>query len=320
MTITERHFKEKAANEILELLDSDVLEVQRGEDITFSNITNLSDDTPGICFINKIKDNNKELMSKKRKSFIIIPHHPSEQLPRNSSCWLATVSNPRLSFIRLVTKLIKTAQASGIDPTAKVHTNAKIGQGTFIGPFCVIGEVEIGENCFIDANVHIKDNVKIGNRVTIQSSTTIGGDGFGFELDDHDGKFITFPHLGGVIIGDDVYIGASTAIDRGALSNTIIEKNCRIDNLVHIAHNVHIQENTVIVAQSMIGGSSRIGKNCWISPGVRVLDGLDIGDYVTLGMGAVVMKDVASNSTYVGVPARSIRDHKKMLNFIKSNI
>lgn len=321
MNMHKNNFSEMPAKAILELLGTDVLQVQDGNDIALSKVISLHEDAAGICFVNKLTDNNILAVSNKRSSFIIAPNSAIKNLIyKDASCWIAFVANPRLSYIKLLTKLFAKKAPSGMDPSARIHPNAKIGAGTYIGAFCTIGEVEIGENCYIDANVNIKDHVRIGNHVTISSSSTIGGDGFGFEFDPESEQYLTFPHLAGVVIGDHVFVGSSTVIDKGVLNDTIIEKNCRIDNLVHIAHNVVIEEGTVIVAHAMIAGSARIGKKCWISPGARILDGVCIANDVTIGMGAVVMKDVPAHSTYIGSPARSIREHKKMLDFINSSI
>ena len=131
-------------------------------------------------------------------------------------------------------------------------------------------------------------------------------DGFQY-IKDADGGLIKFPHFGNVILEDDVEIANNTCIDRGALSNTIIRKGVKIDNLVHIAHNVEIGENTQVIALSMIAGSVKIGKDCWISPSSCIKNQLTIGDNVLIGMGAVVISDVESDSIMVGNPAKLLR-------------
>ena len=152
------------------------------------------------------------------------------------------------------------------------------------------------------------DKCKIikGKNVQIGVNCSIGNDGFQY-IKDVDGDLIKFPHFGNVILEDDVEIANNTCIDRGALSNTIIRRGVKIDNLVHIAHNVEIGENTQVIALSMIAGSVKIGKDCWISPSSCIKNQLTIGDNVLIGMGAVVISDVESNSIMVGNPAKLLR-------------
>ena len=151
-----------------------------------------------------------------------------------------------------------------------------------------------------------KSKIIKGKNVQIGDNCSIGNDGFQY-IKDVDGSLIKFPHFGNVILEDDVEIANNTCIDRGALSNTIIRRGVKIDNLVHIAHNVEIGENTQVIALSMIEGSVKIGKNCWISPSSCIKNKIMIGDNVIIGMGAVVIKDVESNSVMIGNPAKLLR-------------
>jgi len=146
-----------------------------------------------------------------------------------------------------------------------------------------------------------------GDNVIIGEYCSIGRDGYQYILDDITGKLIKFPHYGNVILEDDVEIGNNVCIARGALSNTILRKGVKVDNLVHIAHNVDVGENTQIIAQSIIAGSVKIGKNCWISPASSIKNQVTIGDNVLIGMGAVVLKNVESNSVMVGNPAKLLK-------------
>tara|TARA_Y100000034_G_scaffold122190_1_gene167351 strand:+ start:57 stop:800 length:744 start_codon:yes stop_codon:yes gene_type:complete len=145
-----------------------------------------------------------------------------------------------------------------------------------------------------------------GKNVQIGENCSIGNDGFQY-IKDPMGDLIKFPHFGNVIIEDNVEIANNVCIDRGALSNTIIHKGAKIDNLVHIAHNVEIGENTMVIALAMVAGSVKIGKNCWISPSSCIKNKITIGDNVLIGMGAVVIKDVESNSVMIGNPAKLLR-------------
>src|SRR5690606_29288629 len=120
----------------------------------------------------------------------------------------------------------------------------------------------------------------------------IGQPGFGYERNAA-GELVQFPHLGRVIIEDDVHIGANTCIDRGTLDDTIIRSRARVDNLCHISHNVDVVSDTAVIANSMTGGSVSIGSESWIAPSGSIINGVSIGAGATVGMGAVVVKPVA---------------------------
>ncbi|MBI2446482.1 MAG: UDP-3-O-(3-hydroxymyristoyl)glucosamine N-acyltransferase, partial [Parcubacteria group bacterium] len=119
-----------------------------------------------------------------------------------------------------------------------------------------------------------------------------------------DRKLIQFPHVGGVIIEDGVEIGANTCVDRGALGDTIIREGAKIDNLVHIAHNVIIGKNCRIICLVGIGGSVEIGDDSFIGISASIKNQKKIGKNVTVGMGAVVTKDIPDNTIVIGNPAR----------------
>lgn len=154
---------------------------------------------------------------------------------------------------------------------------------------------EIGVGCYIGPNVTIAPNVVIG------PNTVIGDRGFGYQPD---GTYRPHPH--GVLIGPGVRIGANTCIDAGRWRTTIVQKDARIDNGCHIAHNVIVGKRTIVVAHSMIGGSCDIGEDVWISS-AKLTDHVTVGDQAHIGLGAVVMRDVAAGAVVVGVPAREIR-------------
>ena len=147
--------------------------------------------------------------------------------------------------------------------------------------------------------------VTIGKNVTIHNHVSIGQPGFNY-VKDPDGRWIHFPHLGRVIIGNDVEIYPFTNIDRGVLSDTVICNGVKIDHHVHVAHNAVIGENTIIIAHTVVGGSVRIGRNCWIGIGAMIKDNIEIGDNATIGMGAVVLQNVAKGATVAGNPAKEI--------------
>lgn len=168
---------------------------------------------------------------------------------------------------------------------------------------------------------HLYDEVKYGN-IEVGSNTVIGGQGFGFhklsqmdpsvpsaqsaEKDGEPASLVRFPHIGSVRIGHRVEIGSNTCIDRGAIGDTIIGDDTKIDNLVHIAHNVRIGQRCIIVAGAVIGGSAIIEDDVFIGINASIKNKVRIGNGATIGMGAVVTKDVPAGETWVGNPARPI--------------
>ena len=229
-----------------------------------------------------------------------------EKVDLTNKCFIQ-VRNPKLTFIRIASHFFLNRQLKGIHKRSIIHLDAEIDESSYIGPNTYIGKCKVGKNSIIYGNCFIYDNCTIGDNVIIHSGTVIGADGFGYQRNDL-GVFEKFPHIGGVEIGNDVEIGSNTSIDRGALGNTIIKDGVKIDNLVHIAHNVIIGKHTAITAHSMIGGSTIVGDYCWIAPLAALRDQISIGDHVTIGMGAIVTKNIGEGETWTGSPAKPLKD------------
>jgi len=239
-------------------------------------------------------------------------------LPETS---VLTCENPRLSFMR-ATRIFFAPSGPDfvIHPSTVIHPTARIHSAVSIGPQCVIGEnCTIGEGTILYPNVTLYEKVHIGCNVRIHSGTVIGTDGYGYERNEH-GELEKFPHIGGVEIGDDVEIGSNTSIDRGTLGNTKILNGVRIDNQVHIAHNVIIGARTAVIAQAMIGGSVKIGEGSWVAPAAIIMNQVNVGNHATLGLGAVVTKDVADGQTVMGSPAQNQSEFKAMRAALKDLI
>lgn len=221
--------------------------------------------------------------------------------------------DPRLDFARVMQRFFVNERSAGVHPSAVIHPTARIDKSVFIGALTVVAEnVEIGEGSTIHSGVHIYPRVKIGKHVVINSGTVVGADGFGYAREPS-GEIVKIPHLGGVVIGDDVEIGAGTCIDRGTLSDTVIGEGTKIDNLVHIAHNVHVGTHCLVIAHAMIGGSVRIGDRTWVAPCACVKEQTQIGENAVIGLGAVVIKSVEAGTTVMGSPARNSDYYKKVL-------
>lgn len=227
------------------------------------------------------------------------------------TCTYLIVANPRLYFLNLVKTFFVEMEPSFISENALIHPTVKIGKNVTIHPGVVIEKgCSIGDHTIIDCNTILKKGTIIGSRVVIGCNSTIGGTGFGYEKNE-DGAFEFIPHIGNVLIEDDVEIGNNTTIDRAVLGSTRIRKNAKVDNLVHIAHGVDIGENSLIIANAMIAGSTVIEKDVWVAPSASVLNQLRIERNATIGMGAVVVRNVAAGQTVVGNPARDLSQIKK---------
>ena len=190
-----------------------------------------------------------------------------------------------------------------------VGKNVKIGKNTIIGSNTIIEHnVLIGENCVIGSGSIIKNSI-IGSRVMIQDGCKIGQKGFGFIPINN--KNIKFPHIGKVIIEDDVEIASGCTIDRGSVNDTKIGKNTYLDNQVHIAHNVLIGSNCMIAGQVGFAGSSTIGDNVSIGGQAGISGHLTIGNNVKIGGGSGVVKNIEDNQVVMGYPAVPLKDFLK---------
>ncbi len=169
-------------------------------------------------------------------------------------------------------------------------------------PHVTIGEnVRIGKDCIFYPGVFINHNTEIGDNVIIHPNAVIGSDGFGLYLDQK--IWHKIPHIGKVVIEDNVEIGSCTTVDRGMIDNTFLKSNCKIDNLVHIAHNVIIGRNTAIAACTGIAGSSTIGNNCTIGGGVGINGHISICDNVHIHGMSMITKSIKSEGEYASAMA-----------------
>jgi len=249
---------------------------------------------------------------------------------------LIRCKDPYYGFMQIVVLLyghrehekVGISPRAGVDPTATIGSNvdvhdfvvvshdAKIGDNTRIYPSCTIGPgTTIGCDCIIYPNVTIYDGCTIGDRVTIHSGSVIGQDGFGYAT--HDGVHHKIPQIGGVVIEEDVEIGANCAIDRGTLGDTVIGKGCKFSNLIAIGHNTHIGPYSLLVAQVGIAGSVQVGHHCIFGGQVGVVGHIKIGDEVRIGAQAGVINDVADRQAIVGSPSMPITQAKRSLSLLK---
>lgn len=249
---------------------------------------------------------------------------------------LLVCAQPRLAFARAAQMLsAAAAHAEGIHPSAIVHPSVRpaksvsvgervvicegveVGERTRIGAGCVIGaRVKIGSDCELYPNVTVYAGVRLGDRMIVHAGAVLGSDGFGYVRDQATGRYMKFPQVGRLEIGDDVEIGANATVDRGALDVTRIGRGTKIDNLVHVGHNVQIGEDVVIAAQTGLSGSAVVEKNVVIGGQVGIADHVRIEEGAILGaQSGIPTKKVIRGKGVVfwGTPARPIREYLKEL-------
>lgn len=263
-----------------------------------------------------------------KASAVIISPEALPQCPVNA----LVMDNPYMGYALLANLLDTTpAVANGIHKSAVIADDIILGDNVSIGANSVIesgvhlgDNVSIGAGCFIGekvsigngtrlwSNISIYHHVVIGKACLIQANTVIGSDGFGYAPVSGQYKWHKIPQLGSVVIGDNVEIGASTTIDRGALENTIIKDGVILDNQIQIAHNVIIGENTAMAACSVIAGSTVIGKNCTIAGLVGINGHINITDNCVFTGMAMVTKAITSAGVYSsGMPAAPNKEWNK---------
>lgn len=306
--------------QILDVLGDDVLEVvgQRQRTITTLAPITEAQDSGAMVYCTAGRADSVKLIRETRAGVVLCAPDVSLEAVGDGDKTYIVVENPRLAFLRLVKTLMPQERPSGIHPTAQVDPRAKIGRDVYIGPFCSIGECEIGDGTVIQGHVHIySSKVRIGKNCTIYAHTVIGTDGFGYGRNER-GELEFFPSIGGVVIGDDVDIHCHCNVDRGTLGDTVIGRGTKIDKYNHIGHNVRIGEHCMIMAQGVFSGGAVIGDYVTIGICAAVRDlGIRIGDRAYIGMASVITKDVPPDTTVIGSPARQIDDYKRILEAMK---
>ncbi len=252
----------------------------------------------------------------------------------NPDIAVVETNQPKLWFARAAKLLKPDFKSERVHETAVIGEGAVIGSWVTVGAHAVIGkDALIGENSRVDAGAVIGEGVRIlsdchiyprvviypgtfiGHRVIVHAGAVLGADGFGYVRDPESGAYTQFPQQGGLVIEDDVEIGANCTIDRGALGVTRIGRGTKLDNLVHVAHNCDIGEDVVIAAQTGISGSSTVGSGAVIAGQVGIGDHAHVGPGVILGgqagvfSGATVTNEgLKPGTVHWGTPARPLRE------------
>lgn len=210
---------------------------------------------------------------------------------------------PKYDLARVYREFFRIPTAVGVHPSAVLGAEVSLAAAVCIGPGSVLdGPVDLGEGVVLGANVRIQGPAKLGARVSIGSSAVIGEEAFSFGFGG-DGQAVRFPATGGVVIDDDVEIGASTFVAAGVFEPTRIEASAKLADLVSISNAVQIGRNSIVTARCSLSGRVRVGRDCWIGQSAAIRQGVVVGDGAMVGMGAVVVKDVPPGKVVMGNPA-----------------
>jgi acetyltransferase-like isoleucine patch superfamily enzyme len=264
----------------------------------FSSIENIENNT--IAFVSKFNNINIQKINKCKNILLLVKE---KNLNINSSIMQIKVDNPKLFFFQFLEKFWVDKK----NFEAKVGKKTKIYKNTFIGK-----NVVIGNNCEILPGVVINNNVIIGNNCIVKSNSVIGQNGFGTILN-KENNLINLKHVGGVLIGDNVEIGALCTIVQGTLDNTVIGNFNKMDDHVHIGHNVIIGENNQFCAGTIIGGSTIIGNYNFFGSNSTLKDNIIVGNNNILGQLGSLHKSIQDRNVLFG--PRNLEIKKRIISF-----
>ena len=266
-----------------------------------------------------IKEITKELSERinERYDVLVITEIPQFEVKN-----YIQVKNTRLEMARLL-EVVNNKHRLYNCNNACISSESKIDRTVVIEPFVYIdSNVTIGENTIIKSGTKILAGTIIGKNTIIRENSVIGGQGFGVEKDEEGNNF-KIPHLGGVIIGDHVEIGALNTIVSGTINATVINDFTKIDDHVHIAHNCKIGRNCIITAGTIFSGSVVLGDNSWTGPNSSIKNSVIVARNTLIGIGTVVTKNILSEGlTYAGSPAKEFTQYleeKKKYEFFLSS-
>ena len=287
----------KCINE--KIFDIKTLDNASAQDLSFFDSIKYKDSavkTKALCCITT--DKLKKFLPKQCKK-IVVKNVLYELAKVTKKFYLnADIDYPDLNLNKPDKSLFKSVKFGN---NVLIGNNVKIGENSIIGSNTIIEKnVILGKNCIIGSQVIIKNTVMSEN-VVIQDGCKIGLKGFGFIPLNN--KNIRFPHIGKVILKDNIEIGSSCTIDRGSIDDTIIDENTFLDNQVHVAHNVKIGKNCMIAGQVGFAGSTTIGNNVSIGGQAGISGHIKVGNNVKIGGGSGVIKDIEDNSVVMGYPA-----------------
>ena len=239
------------------------------------------------------------------KAGFILVNEALEVTPIDGVTFLVTKRNTKLVFSQILKSHFAQKPSFYLKNEVDVHReneNITIADYVFIGQ-----NVTIGKGSIIYPNVVIEANTVIGENCVIKSHVSLGTEGLGLELNPETDLLEKFPQLGNVIFEDNIEIGPNSTVRRGALKSTIVRRGTKIGSLCNIGHNCIIGENCILTCNVVTSGSSVIGNKVFLGVGSSIKNGTNVGDNVTIGQGAVVLKNIPDNETWVGNPAKKLK-------------
>ncbi len=289
------------------------LELSGDTEVNITGIASLSEaDATQLAFL--FNSNYRDQLQDSDAAAVVL--RPADADLTDIPCLLS--ENPRMAWAQIATLfdsapltmpfidesawIADTAQIGrgvAIGPNAVIKSGAVIGDGAQIGAGCHVGEgASVGAGTRLNANVVLYHAVHIGERCIIHAGAVIGADGFGFEFDASTGDYVKIPQVYSVRIGNDVEIGAAVTIDRGALNDTTIGDQCKLDNQIQIGHGTRIGHHTVISGCTAIAGSTKIGSYCLIGGAVGIVDNIEIADQVEITAMSLVSQSILEKGRY----------------------
>lgn len=314
--------------ELAKLTGGELVGAEAAEVKTACSLENQKED--GIVYIADVKRFD---INNVTAAAAFLPKKSKEDIEKNLTKNLNViyVDNPEWAFTQFLRHLsaARDIHPSGIHPTAVIDPSVKLGAGVSVGAYSVIEpgsdigdnsviyphvfigrNVKIGQNALVYPQVVIREDTVIGKNFIAEAGARIGVDGFGFVM--VNGKHEKIPQVGNVVIGDDVEIGANTAVDRAKIDVTAIESNVKLDNLIQIAHNVKIGYGSVLVSQVGVAGSTELGKYVVLGGQVGVAGHIKLGDQVQVGAQSGIMGNIEKGRAIFGTPARDIKEMMKI--------
>ena len=218
--------------------------------------------------------------------------------------------NPGVALAHVLLEFFAGAQLNEPHTTAVISDEAKVGRNVLVGAHSVVGpDVEIGDNTRIFSNVVINGPAVIGKDCVIKEGAVIGSEGYGF-VEDERGRLVHSPQFGRILIGDRVWIGCNSTIERAMTKDTVIEDEAKVDDLVHIGNGSRVGRKSQVTAGALLAFDVTIGPETTLAPNVSVRERVTIAGGITVGLGSVVINDLLEQGTYAGVPARRLGKKK----------
>lgn len=341
------------AGEIADWVGAEVftsLDSAAARSLRISGVAALLDAGPEEASVYIAKSYRADFEKSRAQVFLVSPEIFSqlkaENHPRLSTCTFLVSKNAYAAFAEWTKRLSPQASSvdhqgpnesqlpkrhpssviaadASVDPTASIGPNVVVGAGSrieagvvlypgvYVGPACVVGEGTV-----LFPNVTLLEKVQIGKNCRIHSGAVLGADGFGY-APEFAGRVPVghkkIYHLGSVVLGDEVEVGANSTIDRGTLGATIIGSKVKIDNQVQVGHNCSIGEGSILCGAVGVAGTSEIGRFVMIGAGSGISNNVKIGDYARIGALSGVARDVPSGTEYWGIPARPVQETMRIL-------